>query len=195
MSILTRSADLVYTFRFLKLLVTKFEDTNAYKLGIIDEKGNRVKSKRIVTSEEKSAYNTFHKLVFNIKKLLEKAPGGSSKLATYAAALFLIKENFGVTDKNLEKILNKSGLEITDLLEESSSWFLLDDKMLSPGTYRVVNEKLTNESHEELVRKNDKIRIAENSYPVGDVFGIDIYKATHIQTNQSIYVTVGELMR
>jgi hypothetical protein len=31
MGILKSAADLVYTIRFLKLLVTKFEDTGAYK--------------------------------------------------------------------------------------------------------------------------------------------------------------------
>lgn len=195
MSLLTRSADLVYTFRFLKLLVTKFEDTNAYKLGIIDEKGKRIKEKRITTAEEKAAYNTFHKLVFNIKKLIEKVPGGSSRFASYAAALFLIKENLNVSDNNLEKILNKSGFEVNDLLEESSQWFLLDNKMLSPGVYRVKEEKLTNNSLEELVKRNDRIRVQQGAYPVGAVFGIDVYEAIHIPTNEKVYITVGELIR
>lgn len=193
MSLLTRSADLVYTFRFLKLLVTKFEDTNAYKLGLID--GNGVKIKKPETSEEKSAYNPFHRLVFNIKKLLAKAPGGSSKLATYAAALFLIKEKFNVSDSNLEKILEKSGLEVMDLLRENSEWFLLEDKMLSPGVYRLRNEKVVNTTCEELVKAKDRVRVSDESYPVGDVFGIDVYEATHIPTNQKIYITVGELIR
>lgn len=195
MSLLTRSADLVYTFRFLKLLVTNFEDTNAFKLGIIDEKGNRIKSKKLMSSEEKSAYNPFHRLVFNIKKLLAKVPGGGSKLASYAAALFLIKEKFEVSDKNLEKILEKSGLEVMDLLRENTEWFLLEDKMLSPGVYRIRNEKVVNSTCEELVKEKDKVRVMDGSYPIGDVFGIDVYEAVHIPTNQKIYITVGELLR
>ena len=43
MSILSRAGDLIYTFRFLKLLVTPFEKTNAYKLGVIDDKGKKIK--------------------------------------------------------------------------------------------------------------------------------------------------------
>jgi len=195
MSLLTRSADLVYTFRFLKLLVTKFEDTNAFKLGIIDEKGNRIKSKKLTSSEEKSAYNMFHRLVFNIKKLLAKVPGGSTRLATYAAALYLIKEKYNVSDANLEKILEKSGLEVMDLLNEKSEWFLMEDKMLSPGLYRVRNEKVVNTTCEELVRPKDKIRVLDESYPVGEIFGIDIYEALHVSTNQKIYITVGEIVR
>ena len=57
-------------------------------MGIIDEKGKRIKSKTVKTGEEKDAYTTFHRLVFNIKKMLEKlSTGGSSRLASYAAAI------------------------------------------------------------------------------------------------------------
>src|SRR6056300_208700 len=98
MSIITRGADLVYTFRFLRLLTTPFEKTKAFELGIIDKDGKRDKKgvPYIDTPEKKSAYTAFHRIVFNIKKLLAKAPGGSSKIASYAAALFLIKENYNV---------------------------------------------------------------------------------------------------
>jgi len=138
-SLLTRAGDLVYTFRFLKLLTTAFEDTNAYKLEIIDNEGKRIKTTRMDTPEKKSAYTAFHRLVFNVKKLMSKAPGGSSKLASYASALFLIKEHYGVTEKNLEKILKENGIETLDLIEESSQWFLMKNKQLSPGIYRLVN--------------------------------------------------------
>jgi hypothetical protein len=195
MSLLTRSADLVYTFRFLKLLVTKFEDTNAYKLGIIDESGKRIKSKQVVTSEEKSAYTTFHRLVFSLKRLLEKAPGGSSTLASYAAALFLIKEHTGISDKNLVRFLEEYNVTQEDLLKESSEWFVTESGMLSPGIYKVRDEKAINSTFEHIVNPRDKIRVASDAYPVGDVFGIDVYEATHIRTNQPIYVTAGELIR
>ena len=90
--VLKRAGDLVYTFRFLKLLITSFEDTEAYKLGLIDAKGKRIK--KAETSDERAAYTPFHRLVFNIKKLIAKAPGGSTKIASYAAALYLLKEKF-----------------------------------------------------------------------------------------------------
>ena len=37
-----RAIDLFVTYRFIKLLVTPFKETDAYKLGIIDEKGKRI---------------------------------------------------------------------------------------------------------------------------------------------------------
>ena len=89
-----RAIDLFVTYRFIKLLTTPFNKTEAFKLGIIDEKGNRVtepgtnKVTTLRTSKEKNAYTVLHKLVFNIKKLFEKVPGLRTKVGTYAAALF-----------------------------------------------------------------------------------------------------------
>ena len=54
MCVIKRAADLVYTFRFLKLLVTPFEKTDAYRLGIIDEKGKKLRKAK--TAEEKDVY-------------------------------------------------------------------------------------------------------------------------------------------
>ena len=41
-----RAIDLFVTYRFLKLLTTPFEKTEAYKLGIIDDKGNRIRQEK-----------------------------------------------------------------------------------------------------------------------------------------------------
>lgn len=194
MSLLTRAGDLVYTFRFLKLLTTKFEDTDAFKKGIIDKDGKRVKGKKI-DSADKSSYTPFHRLVFNIKKLLAKAPGGSSALASYAAALFLLKEHFGMDEKSLKKILKESGVEIIDMLAENSEWFLLDDQMLSPGLYRVKNSKCFSDTLDEMVQPKDKIRVDEGSYPIDNIFGLNIYEGKHLSTGKTIHFTVGEIYR
>lgn len=195
MSLLTRAGDLLYTFRFLKLLVTKWKDTDAFKLGIIDDKGKRIKSKSIVTSEEKSSFTSFHKLVFNIKKLLEKVPGGSSALASYAAALFLLKEQFGVSDKNIEKILKESEIDVLSMMSENNKWFLMENSQLSPGIYRVKNEKVINETLDELIMPKDRIRVLDNSFPIGDLFGINIYEGLHLNTGKSLYFTLGEVYK
>ena len=88
----SKVADLVLVYQFLKSLTTPFNETPAFDLGIIDERGQRIKSKELKTTEEKNAYGYFDRLVFNVKKLLERLPGGKNRLASYAAALFLIKE-------------------------------------------------------------------------------------------------------
>jgi hypothetical protein len=75
------------------MLVTPFVKTDAYKLGIIDEKGKNLrKSSTLKTTQERRAYSYLHRLVFNMKKILGKLPGGDSSLKNIIAALFLVKE-------------------------------------------------------------------------------------------------------
>ena len=196
MSLISRAGDLVYTFRFLKMLTTPFDETDAFKLGIIDKDGMRIKSKKVESSGEQSAYSSFHRLVFNIKKLLAKAPGGSSKLASYAAALFLLKENFNISDTNMQKIMKGCDVDVLDLIQEATgAWYLLDDGQLSPGIYRVRNEKLLATTMHEMVNPKDRIRALDECYPVGNIMGIDVYQGVHVNTNQPIYFTLGEIYK
>ena len=88
-----RAIDLFVTYRFIKLLVTPFNKTDAYKNGVIDADGLRL-PKELNTIDEKNSYTILHKLVFNIKKIFGKVPGLRTKLGTYAAALFLLKDTF-----------------------------------------------------------------------------------------------------
>ena len=106
MSIVSTIGNIYFVYQFLKKLVTPFEKTKAFELGIIDEKGKILKRRRdLKTKDEKEAYTLSDTLIWNIKKLLGKVPGGQSRIASYAAALFLIKEQHGdykVTDEELE---------------------------------------------------------------------------------------------
>lgn len=195
MGVANRAADLVYTFRFLRVLTTPWEETNAYKLGIIDDKGKRDRSQPLDTSKRKDAYTPFLRLGYNIKRLLDRLPGTRTKLGSLAAGLFLIKENYGLSDKHLKKLMEKMGVDTLDLLAEENEWFVLEDKKISPGVYRIAADKALNTTFEEIVRVKDKIRIDEKCYPVGDVFGLDIYEATHIRSGQKIYITSSELIK
>ena len=106
MGILAGIGNIYFVYQFLKKLVTPFEKTKAFELGIIDEKGKILKRRRdLEGDEEKSAYNLSDTLIWNIKKLMGKIPGGKSRLASYAAALWLIKEQqdgYKITEKELE---------------------------------------------------------------------------------------------
>ena len=106
--------DTVYTFRFLKILSTKWENTKAYKLGIVDKDGTPLKkSKDLMTNEEKDAYTPFIRLIFKLKRLMGKIPGGKSAVARYGAAIALIKEHeeevlqMGLNLEQLEEGLKK----------------------------------------------------------------------------------------
>jgi hypothetical protein len=80
-------------------------------------------------------------------------------------------------------------------LNENSEWFVLEDRQLSPGVYRIANEKAVNSSIEVICKPKDQIRVLDEAYPVGDVFGVDIYEATHMRTNQKIYITINEISK
>ena len=66
--LLSRAGDMFYAFRFLKLLVTPFEKTKAFEMGLIDKNGKKIKKAELPA--EKATYTIFHRLVFNIKKIL-----------------------------------------------------------------------------------------------------------------------------
>lgn len=195
MGIIKKGADLVYAFRFVRMLVMKWENWDAYKEGLIDAKGKRIKSVKVKTDAQKNAYTPFIRLVANIKRLIQKIPGGGSKLGSFAAALFLLKENYNISDKKIEDAISQCGLSTSDILEEESKWFILEDNQLSPGIYRVKEEKILNSTFEEMVFAKDQIRISDNSYPIGDIFGLNIYEATHLKTNQKIYITTNEIYK
>tara|TARA_B100001057_G_scaffold198136_1_gene198752 strand:+ start:714 stop:1295 length:582 start_codon:yes stop_codon:yes gene_type:complete len=193
MGILKRAADITYTFRFIRMMAMDWKDWDAYKLGIIDEDGKRLRNVKLDDDEKKSAYTPFIRLAANLKRLVAKLPGGGSKLGSFASALFLIKEKVG--QRGIEDICKKYNIEVLDFLNEKNEWFLLDEKQLSPGIYRVKNAKLINESCAELVWPKDQVRIQDECYPIGDVFGVDIYEALHVNTNKQVYVTASELIR
>ena len=195
MGIVKRAADLAYTIRFVTLMATPFENMDAYKLGIIDKEGKRVKTTKLDTDEKKSAYTPFIRLAVNLKRLVSNVPGGGTRLGSLASALFLIKENYKLTDKNITKILEKFSIEPLDFLAEKSQWFITEDNMLSPGLYRINQPKMINSTYDFMCNPKDLIRVMEDCYPVGDVFGINIYKVIHTTTNQPIFITQTEIYK
>ena len=97
--------NLYFIYKFLRILTTPWEKSEAFKLGIVDDNGKILKKKRTLkTVEEKEAYTIMHRLVWKLKRLMEKVPFGKSRLASYAAALWLIKEHkFQGTDEQLQE--------------------------------------------------------------------------------------------
>ena len=98
--------NLFFIYKFLRILTTPWESTDAFKLGIVDGKGKILKKHRkLKTIAEKDSYTLMHRLVWKLKRLLEKIPFGKSRLASYATALWLIKEekSFHGTDEELQE--------------------------------------------------------------------------------------------
>jgi hypothetical protein len=196
--------DLFVTYRFLKLLTTQFKKTDAYKLGIIDDKGNRITKENsqevavpLNTSQQKNAYTILHKLVFNIKKLFNKVPGLRSKVGTYAAALFLLKDTFkeSVADpdffeKELVKYLKENNIEFDNSISEEVVGF---GEVLPKGNYVLVNDILNKDDEAITATKGDLVMTFEDQSPVDTILGIDIFPVIHIASNEKIFVSLEDI--
>jgi len=198
-----RAIDLFVTYRFIKLLVTPFNKTDAFELGIIDEDGNRQlepgtnKPTTLRTIDEKNAYTILHKLVFNIKKIFAKVPGLRTKLGTYAAALFLLKDTFkesvddpDVFEKEFMKYLKENGIEIDDSINEEVIGF---GEVLPKGEYTLVNDILNKEEEELTAKAGDKVEAYDDEPPVDTVLGIEIFPVIHVKSKQKIYVSLEDI--
>jgi hypothetical protein len=124
---MSRIIDNLIAYKVLKMLVTNFTDTEAFKLGIIDAKGKSLrKANTLTTTQEKDAYTFLNRLVFNMKKIINKLPGGENKTKSLVAALWLVKETY------------QSGSRSTALMQEKF------DKLITMMDNRVslVEEEL-----------------------------------------------------
>ena len=196
--------DLFVSYRFLKLLTTPFKRTDAFKLGIVDENGNRITKKdsdavavELATTQQKNAYTILHKLVFNIKKLFNKVPGLRTKVGTYAAALFLLKDTFKehVEDPNffeseLIKYLKENNIEFDNEISEEVVGF---GEILPKGNYVLVNDILNKEDEEISATKGDLVMTFEDQSPVDTILGIDIFPVIHIASNEKIFVSLEDI--
>ena len=199
-----RAIDLFVTYRFLRLLTTPFEKTDAFKLGIIDEKGNRVKLPKstkpaveLSTSELQSAYTILHKLIFNIKKLFNKIPGLRTKVGTYAAALFLLKDTFkesvddpDMFEKEFVKFLKENNIEMDDEISEEVIGF---GEVLPKGEYVLINDILNKEEEELSAKKGDKVIAYDDEPPIDTILGVEIFPVIHVNTQEKIYVSLEDI--
>ena len=190
MGILSRAADLGYAFRFLKLLTTPWNKLKAYELGIVDANGKNIKKAReLETAEEKAAYTIFHRLVFNVKRLLPK-----SKIASYAAALFLIKEHTGMSEEKIEEVLNKALEGGLDNNLEESAWFVKEG-YLNPGVYVLTKDIVSMNTGETIAQENSKVQVDDFKSPYARAFGHNLYEVKHVLTKQNLYITNEDIKR
>lgn len=143
---MSRTIDLLITYRVIKLLVTPFEKTEAFKRGIIDKDGNvLIKFKDVKRPQDKKHYTVLHRFVFNMKRILKKV-GLGSRLGSFGVALaMLIKED-------------RQYAEHKDLIESAVIKWLKDEN---------AYEEVLNES-------KDIPTIDEEPYMT--CFGVDIFE-------------------
>ena len=199
-----RAVDLFVTYRFLKLLTTPFEKTDAFKLGIIDKNGHRIRLPKstnpaveLTTSELKNSYTILHKLIFNIKKLFAKVPGLRTKVGTYAAALFLLKDTFrehvedpDMFEKEFIKYLKENKIELDRDISEEVIGF---GEVLPKGEYVLKNDILNKEEEELTAKKGDRVVAFADESPIDTVLGVEIFPVVHMKTQEKIYVSLEDI--
>ena len=186
----TRALDTIITFRVLKLLTTKWEDQAAFKVGLIDDKGKRLKKVKVKTKEQKNSYTFLHRLVFNLKRLIGFLPGGKTRLGSYAAALFLIKEHCELTgtklDKEIFKYLQEAGLLEEGLMED----FVPINTLQNERTYTLVRSLIIDEDVN--AERGDTI-IHSGAKPAAKIYGVNVFKMYNIDKESMMYCTGHDL--
>ena len=188
-----RAIDLFVTYRFIRLLTTAFEKSDAFKMGIIDKDGNRT-DKKLETSSEKNAYTVLHKLVFNIKKIFGKVPGLRTKIGTYAAAIFLLKDTFKehvedpqVFEKEFMKFIKENNIELDDTIVEEVT---LDNGKLGKGIYKLTQDVIATEEDDEITAlEGDEVEVFEDTPAADTILGVDVFPVIHKKTKQKIFVS------
>lgn len=195
--------DLFVAYRFIRILTTPFEKSDAFKFGIIDNKGNRIKKENsskpaveLTTSELKNSYTILHKLVFNIKKIFSKVPGIKTKVGTYAAALFLLKDTFKENFENprfIEKTFLeylKENYEIDDSISEEVIGF---GEILPKGEYILQSDILSRQSEDIIAKKGDKVFATQDTSPTDTILGIEIFSVIHEKSKETIYISLEDI--
>ena len=185
-------ADTAYAIRFLRLLTMPFTKTAAFKTGVINKDGKKLPVPQGgYSNEQKAAYTIFHRLVFNIRRILLKVPVIKGTIANYLTALYLIKEHTKLSDEQLGEILYEAfdinPLEETFMIE--SNLLINNRGCLTEGTYTLNKEILLPTTAEPLIQKGSKVIVKENSKPVGSIFSIPVFKVQHVKTRNNIYIT------
>ena len=188
-----RAIDLFVTYRFLKLLVTPWEKQEAYKEGIIDNKGkNLIKSRDLTTVDQKASYTLLHRLVFNVKRIMEKIPLVRTQLGTYVTALFLLKENYGINipEPQVTKYLMENNMVNfdADIAEEVMGF----GNMLPAGEYK-LKDMVTADDEEVDAQQGDIVTAYEDTPPSDRVLGVDIFPVVHLKSNKKIYVSLEDI--
>ena len=191
-----RAIDLLITYRVIKMLVTPFEKTDAYKYGIIDKNGKVLrKNKTLTIAKEKDAYTILHRFVFNLKRIINFIPGGKSKLGTYAAALgLLLKENKDINmvelEKDLYKHLSENNLiKLDDDVKESVGFdFLPEGKYIITDQLEDLNGNITADT-------GDVVYTTEDQKPFDNYFGVNLYNVINEDTKKQIIVSEDNIER
>lgn len=139
---MSRFVDAVITYRILRKLTTPFDETDAYRLGIIDAQGRVLKKwNDLNTVDERDAYTILDRMIFRLKRIIQKVPIENRRISSYAAALSLVREHANDQTEyvSLERDFIRTTVTEQDLQETAN--YLNGNSML---TFRMYTEEIVN---------------------------------------------------
>lgn len=168
---MSKVIDNLIAFRIIYMLVTPFDQTDAFKYGIIDKDGNALKkTKDLKTTEEKESYNQLTKLVFSLKRILGKLPGGKSRLASIVAAYWLIKE----AHKNKTSVTQQQLEEAIDLIE-TNRITLVEEELDVYNTIQLMEDGVANVAGAAVATDKPAVRLNKQGKPISGILGLPKY--------------------
>jgi len=177
-------------YQFVKILTTKWEDMPAFEHGIIDEKGKLLKKyNTLKTQKEKNSYTIFHRVIWNLKRILEKLPFGRTRLASYAAGLFLIKEKVHPNQELQNKFVSflvEEGLD--DKFEAELVKNEVSNTLVKKGEYILKDNNFSQKSGELIIVKEDQS-------PEMFLLGLDVYRGIVKTSGEEVLFTKDDVKR
>lgn len=111
--------DMFFVYEFLRRLSTPYNQWPAFKAGIIDGKGNILKSVQELDAKQKQSWNYIDVLSVGIKKLVDRVPNTRQKLASITGTMLLMRERKNPSNIN-DQELNEQFNWILNTLEENA---------------------------------------------------------------------------
>ena len=178
---MSRIIDGLIAWRILKLLTTRFDRTEAYKLGIIDDKGKvLIKSKDIKDKKQRNAYTLLIRFVFNLKRMLGKIGLRGRLGSAAAAAIAFFKEQYGENpevEREVYKYIKEQGFEF----EISENY----GEPLPEGTYKVKHD-IYNLDGDVVINMDESVEFTETT---DTIMGYDVFKHNGVYlTTEDLYV-------
>jgi len=107
MGLISYGVNTYYAYKILRRLSQRWEDTPAFKAGIIDKTGKKIVD--TMTPDQSRQYNALDRIIYNIKRVISKVPGSQNPFIRYGTALALLRED-ELTEEQLDALLE--GIEL-----------------------------------------------------------------------------------
>lgn len=154
----TSAVDLYVVYQFIKRLATPFNKWDAFNSGVINQRGDIVIPKNKRTPAQHKTFKVFDVMILKLKRILEKVPFGKTRLASYAAALYLIKEDWQEMSEG--QILTESNDKIIDYIRmyrlENYGKMLEDAPTMNAGDGNIAGMGVNGPDDVKVKKKNKK---------------------------------------